>query len=185
MNHVPIDRSYWVEPGLLLAGAFPGSPDENETDRRIGAFLDAGIRTFVNLMFPDEVDHDGNLFRPYAPVVEAKARVAGFEARCLRFPIRDMSTPRHETMDEILAAVHDSHASGAPAYVHCWGGKGRTGQVVGVHLIAQGRATAQNFVERIAELRRNDPGGGFSPETPAQIGFVRCYTRERGLEVRP
>ena len=179
MNSVPIERSYWVEPGRLLAGAFPGHSDSERATAQIGAFLAAGIRTFVNLMFEDEVGHDGELFVPYAPIVEREAARLGLEAQCHRLPIVDVSVPSLGRMDEIQATLKESFARNAPVYVHCWGGRGRTGQVVGVHLIERALATPEDFVDYIGELRINDIGGGFSPETPEQIGFVRDYVQER------
>ena len=179
MTQVPIDRSYWVEPGRLLAGAFPGHPDPEQATARIRAFLAAGIRTFVNLMFEHEVDHDLELFVPYAPIVEREAARMGVDAQCHRFSIRDVSTPSIELMDEIQATLRDSFARNAPVYVHCWGGKGRTGQVVGVYLIEQGLATSEDFVHLIAELREADTGGGDSPETLEQVDFVRTYVEAR------
>ena len=179
MTQVPIDRSYWVEPGLFLAGAFPGHPDPEQATARIRAFLSAGIRTFVNLMFEYETDHDQNLFVPYAPTVEREAARMGIEAHCHRYRIRDVSTPSIELMDEIQATLRESFARNAPVYVHCWGGKGRTGQVVGIYLIEQGLATSEDFVQVIAELREADTGVGESPETLEQIDFVTRYVEAR------
>ena len=180
MLQVPIDRSYWVKPGLFLAGAFPGHPDPEQATARIRAFLSVGIRTFVNLMFEHERDHDDNLFVPYAPIVEREAERLGIEARCHRYRIQDVSTPSVELMDEIQATLRESFERNAPVYVHCWGGKGRTGQVVGVYLIEQGLATSEDFVQVIAELRVADTGIGESPETQEQIDFVTSYVD--GLE---
>lgn len=42
----PTSSSYWVVPGLLLAGAYPGDPDPAEHDRKVKALLGAGIRLF-------------------------------------------------------------------------------------------------------------------------------------------
>ncbi len=182
MNSVPIERSYWVEPGRFLAGAFPGHPENAEAAERIRAFLDSGIRTFVNLMFEDETGHDGQLFNPYSPIVEQEAERLGIDAQCHRLPIVDVSVPTVERMDEIQATLRESLARDAPVYVHCWGGRGRTGQVVGVHLIEQALASVENFVDYIAALRAEDAGGGPSPETSKQIDFVKHYVRERGLE---
>lgn len=44
-----------------------------------------------------------------------------------RSPIRDVSVPTHEEMDEILNLIEDSLAKNKPIYFHCWGGVGRTG----------------------------------------------------------
>jgi len=182
MSQVPITRSYWVEAGRFLAGAFPGHPDDAEAAERIRALLDGGIRTFVNLMFDHETGHDGELFNPYAPIVEREAQRLGIDARCHRLPIVDVSIPTLERMDEIQETLREALAREAPVYVHCWGGRGRTGQVVGVHLIARGLATQEDFVEHIEELRIDDEGGGPSPETDEQIDFVKDYVRERNLE---
>ncbi len=124
MTQVPIDRSYWVEPGRFLAGAFPGHPDPEQATERIRAFLAVGICTFVNLMFEDELDHDDNLFVPYAPTVEREAARMGVDAQCHRFSIRDVSTPSIELMDEIQDTLHESLARNAPVFVHCWGARG-------------------------------------------------------------
>ena len=37
----PIANSYWVEPGSLLAGEYPGAPDAERTRDRLDAFLAA------------------------------------------------------------------------------------------------------------------------------------------------
>ena len=65
----PTSSSYWVVPGLLLAGAYPGSPDPEEHRAKIKALLDAGIRAFVNLMEETETNLAGQLFVPYDDVV--------------------------------------------------------------------------------------------------------------------
>lgn len=51
----PFPRSYWVVPGKLLAGYYPGAKDPNEAKEKITALLNAGIRHFINLM---EADRD-------------------------------------------------------------------------------------------------------------------------------
>src|SRR5688572_20285195 len=42
-------NSYWVRPGLLLAGEYPGAFDEAWARRKIRRMLEAGIRVFVDL----------------------------------------------------------------------------------------------------------------------------------------
>jgi hypothetical protein len=45
----PTTSSYWVVPGRLLAGAYPGDSDPEAHRAKVQALVDAGIRTFVNL----------------------------------------------------------------------------------------------------------------------------------------
>lgn len=53
----PYPRSYWVMPGRLLAGYYPGAPDPVEAAGKLQALFDVGIRCIVNLMEPDERDY--------------------------------------------------------------------------------------------------------------------------------
>lgn len=62
---VPFPRSYWVRPGQLLAGCFPGAPGPREASRKLRGMLDAGIRAIINLMEPEETDHQGRSFTQY------------------------------------------------------------------------------------------------------------------------
>jgi len=174
---LPFTRCYWADPGRLLAGAYPGDRDLNRTRNKIRGLLRLGIRAVVNLMEADETDHSGNPFRPYDTVVatEAQALGLGINIPCLRSPIPDMGVPTLQHLGEILHTLDDLIATTGPTYVHCWGGRGRTGLVVGAYLIRHGHARADDFVQRIAALRAFDAGGHASPETPQQIDCVREF----------
>jgi hypothetical protein len=178
MNHVdkPYPRSYWVQPGSLLAGLTPSSQNARERETKLKALLRCGIRTFINLMEPDELDHEGNLFRPYEPELKRLAEKRGIGISCLSFPIRDLGTPSLESMRRILDSINASLDRGDPVYVHCWGGKGRTGTVVGCWLLEQGLATAENVLGLIRELRKGLPdSGALSPETQEQQLYVLLW----------
>lgn len=172
---IPFERSYWVDPSRLLAGEYPGSEDPATARRKLRSLLDAGIRTIVNLMEEHETNANGQPFAPYEPLVNAYSREIGATVTCLRFPVPDQGIPSYQRMEQIQQAIDESVERGHPVYVHCWGGKGRTGTAVGVYLIRKGLATRENFEEEIARLRANDPGGGRSPENARQTGFVRDF----------
>lgn len=53
---VPIPNSYWVKPGRLLAGEYPGEKSESDARRKLGRFLDANVRYFVDLTEEDPGD---------------------------------------------------------------------------------------------------------------------------------
>ena len=81
-------------------------------------------------------------------------------------------------MEEIQRLLDDALAEGRRVFVHCWGGRGRTGTVIGIHLIRHGLADADDFVDTLAWLRRGDAGGGPSPETEEQVAFVRAFVED-------
>jgi hypothetical protein len=169
----PTSWSYWVVENRLLAGAYPGSPDPDEHRKKVQRLLDAGVRTFVNLMEEDETNYQGQPFAPYDGV----ARELCPSARCIRFAIKDLSIPSKSLMAAILEEVDRSTADGPAAYVHCWGGVGRTGTVVGCWLLRHGLANATNVHDVLMELRKQDRERGqkISPETAEQQRFVRQW----------
>jgi hypothetical protein len=177
---LPFRRSYWADPDRLLAGCYPGDPDPDVAAAKLGGLLDCGIRAVVDLTEPLETDRHGRAFVSYREKLMALAEERRCRVGCHRLPIRDVSVPDGERMREIQAVLDDSLAQDRPVYVHCWGGRGRTGMVVGVYLVRRGLATVDDFVATIARLRAADPGGGGSPETREQIAFVaRFLERER------
>ena len=160
-------------PGLLLAGAYPGGPAPDKHRGKVQTLLGAGIRTFVNLMEENEANHASEPFVAYDGL--AKQLCPGVS--CCRHAIRDLSAPTRVAMTAIRDAIDDSLAAGRPAYVHCWGGVGRTGTVVACWLLRHAVATKANVLEVLASLRKQDCVRGHrqSPESRAQQQFVASW----------
>jgi protein-tyrosine phosphatase len=172
----PYPRSYWVVPAGLLAGYYPGALYRSELNAKLGALLDAGISTVVNLMEEDEVDWEDRPFAPYASTLIELGAQRGVAAECLRFPIRDGWVPGVEEMRATLDAIDAALGAGRRVYVHCWGGKGRTGTVVGCYLARHGLAQGDAALAMIQELRRGDVRCSEpSPESKAQCDMVRGW----------
>jgi ADP-ribosyl-[dinitrogen reductase] hydrolase len=173
----PTTRTYWVVPERLLAGAYPGSPKPDENRARIESLWNAGVRTFINLMAENEKHSAGQAFAPYEDIVRDLAKTSNEEVNCLRFPIRDLSVPTPDEMATILDAIDRSLARDRLAYVHCFGGIGRTGTVVCSWLLERGLATVDTVFTDISEIRYADKEAGHrrSPETPSQIEFVKSW----------
>lgn len=170
---VPIPDSYWLIEGQLLAGEYPGHLDEDEARQKLGRMLDVGLRSFVDLT--ETLDP----LNPYDVLLKELAVERVIEVRYKRLPIRDMSIPTEERMTEILQRIASEISAGRPVYVHCWGGKGRTGTVAGCWLIEQGFSCKDAFV-RINQLRAATPDAWMeSPQTDEQRDFVRRW-RPRG-----
>ncbi len=161
----PIPDSYWVVPGRLLAGEYPGALNPDAAQDRLRRFLDAGIILFLDLTQAGEYG-----LEPYAPLLRGQA-----EHR--RMPIADLSTPTAAEMARILDAIDDALEAGQVVYVHCYGGIGRTGTVVGCYLVRHG-LSGQEALAEIARLRQGTPDGWKdSPETAAQRAMVLEYGR--------
>ena len=170
MTRIPIIESYWVEENLFLAGEYPGSYNPEDARRRLDAFLESGIRTFIDLTQPHELV-------PYEPVLKEQARIYGYMAVYHRFAIRDHGVPSVQTMTLILDTIDSAVQSGSPVYVHCWGGVGRTGTVVGCYLVRHGMSP-KKALERVNALYMTRPHDYFlvrSPETEEQADFVRNW----------
>ena len=172
----PFPHSYWVVPGKLLAGHYPGSKDPAEMRQKLAGLIEAGIRRVINLQEENERDYGGDLFVPYAAELQAIANAQNIEATMRRMPIRDMGVPSRVQMRAILDEIDQAIAQNQPVYVHCWGGKGRTGTVVGCYLARHGLASDWDALRRIKSLRRGVPDWrSESPQSPEQFEMVRSW----------
>src|SRR5215204_2069822 len=167
----PIPNSYVLHDGRLIAGEYPGDRRDDPAKATLGALLDAGVRTFIDLTESHEL-------APYDSLLAAEAKVRGAEARHVRLPIRDVSVPRSaEVMREILDAIDAGLRDGGKVYVHCWGGVGRTGTVVGCHLVRSG-LSGDEALARVATLFKSmekSSRRSRSPETDEQEAYVRSW----------
>jgi protein tyrosine/serine phosphatase len=133
---------------------------------KIDVLLDAGVRTFVDLTAA------ADRLEPYQPILDQAAADRALDLRRETFPIPDLGVVADAQYDPILAAVRKGHERGA-VYLHCWGGVGRTGSVVGCLLAEQGRSYDE-VIARLAELRRGSrKARRIAPETEAQWDLIR------------
>ncbi|MBK8049591.1 MAG: dual specificity protein phosphatase family protein [Anaerolineales bacterium] len=105
-------------------------------------------------------------------------QLGGLRARQVehyRFSIPDMDTPAPVDLRRILDTIDAELGAGEVLYVHCFGGIGRTGTIVGCHLVRSGMA-GRDAIATIAALRREIPNGWrASPETEAQRNLVLSW----------
>lgn len=163
----PIPDSYWLIDNVLLAGEYPGAADDNAARDKLTKFLDAGIRTFIDLTEKCEP------LTQYDELLRSLSAERGVETKHIRAGIRDRSVPHErQHMTRILAMIRKEMTAGRPVYVHCWGGIGRTGTVIGCWLVESGM-TGLEAIARIATLRANAPDKFTrSPETDAQRRYI-------------
>ena len=173
----PFEHCYWVVPGRLLAGQYPGDLDPATATIKLTALLDAGIRCVIALTEADEGGRGGIPFVPYEPTLEALAEARGLHVEVERHAIRDMDVPTAAQMRRTLDAIDAHLGAGQPVYVHCWGGYGRTGTVVGCWLARHGQGAGLGALERLGELRTGMLGA--SPQTAAQRALVKAWRAGR------
>ena len=175
-TRLPFERSYWVVPGSLLAGAYPGAPDREEELRKLQSLINVGVTMIVNLMEPNERGTQGRPLRQYGYSISELARACGVDIPVLQHPIRDVGITTVDHMRRILDDIDAGIERGKVVYVHCLGGRGRTGTVIGCWLVRHGLASPDNAVEEIERLRVRTKDAGFpSPETPEQTTMVESW----------
>ena len=161
---LPLRNSYWVVPGQLLAGEYPGGRSRDDTRERLKQLIDAGVECFIDLTHPHELERYD---------IELPLGV-----EYLRKPIRDHGLPeKAEHMAEILDCIHDSLQSGRMVYVHCHAGIGRTGTVVGCFLVERGLEgeKALDHLNRLFQQSERSKSWDWVPETQEQSVFVKRW----------
>jgi protein-tyrosine phosphatase len=184
MSITPINDSYWLVPGRLLAGEYPGAKTKDEARRKLQSFLDAKVDFFLDLTEEEEG------LEPYAQLLEEEAMARDRRVVYRRLPIRDMDVPTTERMLEIQQTIEAALESGRTVYVHCLGGLGRTGTVLGCYLVEHEVSVAEALSEIQRRRRWTKDGWKKSPQTPAQVDFVKRWCsfasqaqlRERGRD---
>ncbi len=165
MYKLPPYNSYWVIPQNFMAGEYPGHRyNEDLTQLRLDALIEAGIRTYIDLTTPNERV-------PYEATVQERAGYYGVKVQYHRFSIGDFGTPSRQNMRIILDTIHNALAQGNAPYVHCWAGMGRTGTVVGCYLVETGMNGA-DALKKVNKLCYYAP----SPQTVEQKNFVRDWS---------
>ena len=144
------DAGAWVEPGRVLACAYP------RRDAALARLAAQGVSLLVNL-------HE----RPHQPQRLARRGLAE-----LHLPVRDFTPPAPEEIERGVQAIAGAVAAGRRVAVHCGGGLGRTGTLLACYLVARGLAPAA-AIERVRVAR---PG---SVETPEQEAAVHAFARRR------
>ena len=161
----PIDNCYWVAPGKLLAGQYPRNIEEATSAAKMRKILDAGVTAFIDTteegekkpythLLPDGVSHE-------------------------RFAIEDVGVPGSPARTKATLDAIDRHiAAGETVYVHCWGGHGRTGVIVGCWLARHGQP-GDAALDRLHELWQAClPKALDKPECPqtySQFAYVRNW----------
>jgi hypothetical protein len=167
----PLANSYWVTPGKLLGGEYPGGETEAETQRRLRELELAGVDCYVNLTRPGEL-----------PAYHSALPTG---TSYFHLPIFDHGLPVDpDFMRQIQSVVGSALEAGRCVYVHCRMGIGRTGTVLGCRLVEEGLSG----VAALDQLNRAWQQCGRArrwpsiPETREQREYVATWQPRRGMD---
>ncbi len=162
---------YTIEEGRLYGGEYPGSWMIDEAEARLRSLITLGVHTFIDLTAP------ADRMEPYEGLLSELEGEFGVPLRRISLPIPDMGIPGAlETMREIMSTTRKSIEQAPAVYVHCWGGIGRTGLVVGCWLREQGY-DPDAALKHVQHLHSSQmPKFRIHPESP-QTNEQRDYVR--------
>lgn len=166
-NNRPHNNCYWLLPGLFMAGEYPLSIRPEDSEHKLATIIGAGIRHFIDLT------ESCDPLAPYEHLLDTRvsADPLGYD----RFPIPDMGLPSApELTNAILDRIDQLMEDRRTLYVHCWGGIGRTGTIVGCWLVRHGMTGDAALAEiakhwQLMEKRTRFPR---SPQTDRQLEYV-------------
>jgi Protein-tyrosine phosphatase len=181
----PIENSYALPLGGGFAGQYPGDADEAVARQKLRQILGAGVTVFLDLTEPGERTWQGPM-KPYAHLLEEEAANLGVSASHKRIAIPDQRVPRtHQDTLSLFDVLDQARRDGTQVYLHCWGGKGRTGTMVACHLVHRGY-DAEEALRIVQDLASTMPKarGASVPENELQRSYVRDWhlNNPRGRE---
>ena len=179
--HDELIHGYWVIQDRLLATEYPGAKETEKAERKLRTLLDAGVNSFVDLTEAGEMTRGGDRMKPYDAILRDVAAERGLAVSYRRHPIRDNSITTDDRYDAILAHIRAELDAGRVVLAACWGGKGRTGTVVGSWLIDEEGLGYPEVIDRMAELRRGSRKAHHRvPDTVEQHDVLRRRAQRNG-----
>jgi protein-tyrosine phosphatase len=158
-----MNQCYWVVQNKFLAGEYPRSLEEKSSREKIVFLIKAGVSAFIDLTEESEG------LKPYSHLLDKYKGVSHD-----RFPMQDMSIPAAKEITVAVLDAIDKHIQEERiVYVHCWGGVGRTGVIVGCWLARHGWRGDSALV-RLRELWQQCPKSAYriTPETKEQRQYI-------------
>jgi len=153
-------KEYYLNEKIKAIQKELGKGEKGEYEELRKKIEDAGIVSFIDLTEEDK-------HAPYDRLLEV--------AEYRRFPIKDYDIPEsNEHTIAILTLIDDNLRNNRPTYIHCYGGRGRTGTIIGCWLARHGHE-GEAALKKLRELWAENPKserGLQTPETPEQEQYI-------------
>ena len=168
----PLYQSYAIanEGGLLYAGEYPGDRNEACAREKIQQMTTFGVRHFIDLT------EEGELV-PYAYLLPSGTTYE-------RFPVCDQYIPSSlESVHHLLQRIDELKRMEGYTYIHCWGGVGRTGTIVGCYL---SQYLQHPDIDEVLDLLEAYfsimPKSAYrvTPENELQVDFINDFIQKYG-----
>jgi protein-tyrosine phosphatase len=153
----------------LYGGEYPGSWDKEEHPYKVKDLSSLGITTSICLMEQQEL----MLFSPYQEEM-TKTNPA---FKMLNYSIVDMSVPTKPVMVEILDKIDELIAAEERIYVHCFGGHGRSGTVIGCWLKRYGFKNQEVYLKLAYWRDQTLFGKTSSPQGAEQFAMINNWQK--------
>ena len=168
----PIRNSYMVMD-RVYAGEYPREYDDKKSVDKIKQFERFGITHFIDLTEESEL-------RPYDQMLASPMQH-------IRFPIHDVSIPANiESVKDLIGQIQGilNENDRNKVYIHCWGGVGRTGTIVGCLLSHQHNYDYNETMGALKKAFSDCPKSAYreTPETKEQRDFIARYAAEMKQE---
>ncbi len=163
----PTFNSYAVTD-WLYAGEYPGDKNKEKARLKLRQFKRFGITHFIDLTEEGELS-------PYEPLLCGMQHV--------RFPIMDQSVPDSvKSVQNLIKTINEIHKESIwnKVYIHCWGGIGRTGTIVGCYLASEHGTDYDATIKELERLWSECPKSAnrVSPENSEQRNFIANFIAE-------
>ena len=162
---MPFEGCYQVVDQLIAGATFLRG---KETVQRLEALAAIGITSIVSLIDPAELRGAHGATESFA----SSGSKPRFEENY--FAVTDGTAPSANQMQVILDVIDGAYLEGKKIFLHCFGGRGRTGTVVGCWLKRHGIARGRDALDQLTDLRF---ACGLFPESPETEEQRRCVTQ--------
>lgn len=168
MNNLKIKNSYIVIENKLFAGSNPVVLDKTQTKNNLSELAENNIEVIINLTNKSTFEKLGLI--NYSDIIKNFYSNINKNIKIERFGIKDFTVPDKNHMLEILKTIDNYISQNKKLYIHCMGGIGRTGTVIGCYLISKNITDNGNALKYISQLRTGLKSE--SPETQKQKKMI-------------